>query len=224
MVTLCVCVPRLFEDITEYAERAGVFSIFGEAERERIENISSPVARALSLGGLIALQRLTVLSAVEEKGLEISRAEGGKPYFSGNNNYNFNISHSGELSVAVLSVGDSEIGVDIEAVDRERDPRKISERFFTSEEREELESCDFDRRTFYKLWTSKEARAKFGGEGLARLLSGKRECEGFLCHYAMKYSGREYIMTVCTSQAENIEIIQPDADVEIYKFQESVKK
>lgn len=228
MTKLCVFASfgRQLEDITEYVEQNGVFNIFGEAERERIAGISSPSAKALSLGGLIALKQLTDFCTVEEKGLEISRAEGGKPYFSGNNNCSFSISHSGELSVAVLTINGSDIGVDIEAVDRERDVRKISDRFFTPEEREELACSNFDKRTFYRLWTTKEARAKRVGEGLSRFLvrCGESDDGEYLLHYSVIYNGHEYIMTVCTSHREIVEIIRSDTDVDICKINESVKK
>ena len=228
MVKFCICAPlgRQFDGITEYAKREGVFDIFGEAERERIARISSRVARALSLGGLVALKMLTDTVAMEEKGLDILRAEGGKPYFSGNTDYSFSITHSGELSAAALTTDASEIGVDIERIEANRDIRKISERFFTPTERELLECSDYDRSEFYKIWTAKEARAKRGGEGLSRLLAhgDDRNDEGYLCHYLVRYGGEEYVMAVSLSATDSIEVLTPHRDIEILEIQESVKK
>ena len=227
MVTLCVCAPcgRRLEDITEYAESIGVFRVFGEAERDRLEGISSPKARALSLGGLIALYRLTETLGKEKKGLEIARTAGGKPYFSGNNKYSFSISHAGELSVAVLTDGEN-IGVDLETLEQSRNIRGISDRFFNENEKRELSGSDFDSRIFYKLWTAKEARAKRSGEGLSSVFSGtaKKNAEEYISHYTLRQGEREYAMAICTSAHQRIEMLKEDLNIEIYKFQERVEK
>ncbi|MBO5845646.1 MAG: 4'-phosphopantetheinyl transferase superfamily protein [Clostridia bacterium] len=227
MVTLCVCAPcgRRLEDITEYAESIGVFRVFGEAERDRLEGISSPKARALSLGGLIALYRLTETLCEEEKGLEISRVDGGKPYFSGNDKYSFSISHAGELSVAALTDVEN-IGVDLETLEQSRNIKGISDRFFNENEKSELSEAGFDIRTFYKLWTAKEARAKRSGEGLSRIFSdtAKKDVEEYISHYTLRQGEREYVMAICTSAKQSVEMLREDLNIEIYKFQERVEK
>ena len=59
MVGICFFAPFDCTDISldELALREGVFERFGMGERERINKISNPVGKALSLGGLIALGR-----------------------------------------------------------------------------------------------------------------------------------------------------------------------
>ena len=83
----------------------------------------------------------------------------------------FNVSHSrGKVMVGVSSRGD--IGVDIEC-QRERDSyRSISERFFSSEEKQWLKrekSMQLER--FYDIWVAKEAVSKALGLGMALPLS-----------------------------------------------------
>ena len=222
MTVICVCAPFEWSlnGLTEYAESAGVFNTFGVAERDRILRISSPRSRELSLGGLIALKALTDKFVAEEKGLEISRTGKGKPYFSGNNNFKFNISHSGELSVAALvTEGGQDVGVDIEAVDANRDFRKLAERFFNAEEREYLISCSYDKFAFYKLWTAKEARVKYCGEGLSSIIvsHGEPYEELFLTRFGVRYGGRDHIMTVCLPTFDEVVVAEPLGDIEIYR-------
>lgn len=223
MTVVCVYAPfeQSPEYITEYAEKFGVFDTFGKSERDRIERISSAHSRILSFGGLIALKNLTDRFAKEEKGFEILRTERGKPYFSGNDNLKFNISHSGELSVAALVTdGGWDVGVDIEAVNGDRDFHKLAERFFSAEEREYLRVCSYNGVAFYKLWTEKEARAKLFGDGLARIvaLRDERTEETFFSHFEVRHGGCNYVLTVCSPNFDGEVVTLTFGDIEIYKL------
>ena len=67
--------------------------------------------------------------------------------------------------MAVVGVtGRADIGVDIEAVDSNRDLHALAERIFTPSE---LAEWNRDRATFFERWTLKEAYAKARGVGLA---------------------------------------------------------
>lgn len=102
----------------------------------------------------------------------------GKPFLKGIPLY-FSLSHSGNY--VLCGVSEAEIGVDIQE-ERIVDFRKISQRFFTEEERRILEACsencdsegevgkregeEAPRKLFYRLWTQKEAYGKLTGGGL----------------------------------------------------------
>ena len=69
MVGICIFAPLAYTDaeLTSLAECEGVPSRFGKGERERINKISNPVGKALSLGGLCALGR-----ALNAAGVKVS--------------------------------------------------------------------------------------------------------------------------------------------------------
>lgn len=93
----------------------------------------------------------------------------GKPYLRDHSDLQFNLGHSGGF--AVYGVSGEELGVDIELVKPLTDWRKISQRFFSPREVEELESLDPTQqlRGFFSCWTRKEAYTKAVGEGIATL-------------------------------------------------------
>ncbi len=79
------------------------------------------------------------------------------------------VAHSGAL--ALIATAGFEVGVDVEAPRRIRDPVGLAARFFTPAEREHVERAPADRRErrFLELWTAKEAVLKATGRGLAGL-------------------------------------------------------
>lgn len=94
---------------------------------------------------------------------EIVRLSGGKPCFSHFPNLHFNLSHSGGLALCAL--GDSPVGVDIQIVKdtwREELPRRVCSR----EELAWLDGQEDRWGAFAQLWSLKEARVKYTGEGL----------------------------------------------------------
>ena len=103
---------------------------------------------------------------VEEKGIsplpQMARGEKGKPYFPTCPGLHFSLSHSGTLSLCVLSEG--EVGCDIELVR----PRKESLPAYILDEKGLKWFRDRGSRweDLYTLWTLKEARVKCTGEGL----------------------------------------------------------
>ena len=99
----------------------------------------------------------------------------GKPYLRDHPDVQFNLAHSGGL--AVYGVGGEELGVDIEFVKPLTDWRKISQRFFSAREVEELKRLDPTQqvRGFFSCWARKEAYIKAIGEGIATLA---RFCAG----------------------------------------------
>ena len=91
----------------------------------------------------------------------------GKPYLQDSPGLHFNLAHSGDR--AIYAVGTEELGVDIELIKPVRDWQKISRRFFSPREADELAALDPDKQIagFYACWTRKEAYIKATGEGLA---------------------------------------------------------
>lgn len=133
---------------------------------------------------------------------EIRYGECGKPGVDG---ICFNLSHSHDMVVCVIS--DKIVGCDIEKVGEERNG--IAERFFTINERDYLEQFDSDvkKQEFYRLWTMKESYIKMTGEGTSLALdrvefeiadSVNVYRDGKLCDcYIKEYEVPGYKMTVC---------------------------
>ena len=83
----------------------------------------------------------------------------------------FNLSHAGES--AILGITRSRnIGVDIEAVNRNVECDKLAKRFFSTHERAWLRHLPEEERSrcFFRIWTCKEAFLKAQGFGLTRSL------------------------------------------------------
>ena len=93
----------------------------------------------------------------------------GRPYVEGRPDLDFNISHSGQLSVISLS-RESRIGVDVEIVVAKENLLEIAKRVFSPEEVGFIqESYSKTERMilFYRLWTLKEALIKADGRGFS---------------------------------------------------------
>ena len=86
----------------------------------------------------------------------------------------FNVTHSRGL-VGIALCREVEIGVDIEAMDRQIETLEIAKGSFSREEIAEIEGAsDSEQRilTFYRIWTRKEAVLKAHGHGLIKSLDG----------------------------------------------------
>lgn len=122
---------------------------------------------ALLAGQLLKLE-------IEKKGLcyeklEFAENEYGKPYIVGNDNLFFNLSHSKEMAMCVMS--GREIGCDIEYIDcTDMDMKKNMARLFMSENEYsgliKLQDEDFFD-YFYRCWTLKESYVKAVGKGFS---------------------------------------------------------
>jgi 4'-phosphopantetheinyl transferase len=95
----------------------------------------------------------------------------GKPFLAAApaaGNIQFNLSHSREVVLLAVTRG-REIGVDVECVDEGFAFGEVAKRFFSGKEVSMLRALpsEFQRETFYKCWTSKEAFLKAKGTGLS---------------------------------------------------------
>ncbi len=93
--------------------------------------------------------------------IKILVAPNGKPYT--NNNVHFSISHS--KNYWICAVSKTNIGIDIQKKVN-LNYLKISERFFSSNERQYVMKHGED--AFFQIWTRKEALAKYTGDGFFR--------------------------------------------------------
>ena len=210
MVVICSLMPFSYtkEELWALADEARVFLRFGEGERDRINKISKDTSAALSLGGLIALSRAVDKLGIECGELTIHRDGFGKPCFLKDGAPAFSIAHAGKISVAAISSGGVSVGVDIERIDEGRDTLRISEKFFSAAEKEMLSLADDKLFEFYRIWTSKEALMKHGGEGLVSVMSAdSAHSECVFSHYPISFENDKYILTLSSDGKEEIVLI-----------------
>ncbi len=117
---------------------------------------------ASSLGKLMA-QQLVMQAGVRERELSLlSTGEFGKPQLQ-LPNIDFNVSHSHDRVVAVVSTSKS-VGIDVEAI-RSIDLTEYKT-IFSEKEWELLMASKQPHQQFFELWTKKESLLKAYGSGL----------------------------------------------------------
>ena len=102
--------------------------------------------------------------------LEFSTSPRGKPSLLQPLGWHFNLSHSAQL--ALVAVGHSELGVDLEKRRHLESLKQIASRHFSTVEVEALRAVPAAEQlaAFYRCWTRKEAYVKALGSGLSSAL------------------------------------------------------
>ena len=102
---------------------------------------------------------------------EIARQHRGKPYFVGNGDVHFSVSHSGDF--VAVAFGKTPVGIDLQQHKcRDYETRedtilrhkKIASRYFHPEEQAYLENDPWEG--FFRIWTAKESFVKRTGQGI----------------------------------------------------------
>lgn len=102
------------------------------------------------------------------KEIVIELQEKGKPFIK-NEALAFNLSHTKEMGLLAVS-SHVDIGVDIEKIKASANYLEIAKRFFHPEEYDHLvkiENIHDQQKTFFMVWTAKEAILKATGQGIA---------------------------------------------------------
>ncbi len=118
--------------------------------------------KKLCLAAGVALDRLLKDLGLREKDVNVVYLELGKPYIEGHPKIRFNISHSGDMAIAVIS--SKEVGCDIER--RGRYSEAILSRCFCEDERIYVSSSADPDLAFTRIWTAKESFLKALGLGI----------------------------------------------------------
>ena len=174
-----------------------------ESNREYIEKIEGradiPASESLFALALLYDQILSLPCRVDTSSLVFERNAMGKPYFK-DSDVKFNISHSHGYVACATSIGE-ELGVDIEAsyVSEER-ATKLAQRYFPESEASAVLSAP---QKFARIWSEKEARAKFFGNILADLLEKEKKIHENPSQNEIKlhsFSHGEIPVTLCTKR------------------------
>ena len=172
--------------------------------KDYIENIRERKNDRAACESLFALallyeQLLSLPCRIDPSALIFDRSELGKPYFK-DSRVKFNISHS-KGYIAVASSIDEEVGVDVEASELPYDRAiKMAERYFSISEIKEVKNHP---ESFARIWSRKEAKAKFLGESVGNILSAEQNQEyssKISEIYAHSFSIGKIPITLCTKR------------------------
>lgn len=103
---------------------------------------------------------------IESKNINFKKNKYGKPYLKDHQEFNFNISHSGDF--VICAIDDKPIGIDIEKI-KQIEYKEIAKNYFTVSEFQYIISQDSENNLskFYEIWTLKESYIKCCGLGLS---------------------------------------------------------
>lgn len=105
-------------------------------------------------------------ASYENMSREIYRTEKGKPYFN-EIPVEISVSHTEDMWVCLINEGKYPVGVDIQKI-KGLNHERVAGRYFTDDEKSYMQANGDS--AFFKIWTHKEAYAKFTGRGLTKEL------------------------------------------------------
>ncbi|MFV8753214.1 4'-phosphopantetheinyl transferase family protein [Nannocystaceae bacterium ST9] len=144
------------------------WALLADDERERALRLILASKRRQAVRARAALRRvLAGYLGLDPTALRFDYGEHGKPTLA--RPITFNLSHSHELGLLGVLLGERELGVDIEHARPGRAFDAIAEHFFADDEAAWMRSLapDASVEGFYRTWTHKEAYLKALGTGLS---------------------------------------------------------
>lgn len=153
------------DDITEIQIKH-LLTIISEEKKQKIEKFRFKEDFLRSLyGDILARKLIANRIGIKSKNIKFYQNLNGKPYVFGKAGVYFNISHSKDWVVCVISK--YECGIDIEKI--KNIDMSIAERFFSKNEYKTLlyKKGKEQIELFYDLWTLKESYIKWKGKGFS---------------------------------------------------------
>ena len=123
---------------------------------------------------------LSKLMGIKAKSVRIAESETGKPFIS-DSDLTFSLSRTKNMFAFVIGKDNQFLGIDIEQIKPEIDFKSISLNYFSVEEQRSILSFKDladQKRTFFEIWTRKEALLKAIGVGINNDLAKVRVLEG----------------------------------------------
>ena len=137
-----------------------------EYRQKKAMSFKFPKGKMQSRGVGLLLRQACVDAVLGLADAHVAYGENGKPYLTDFPEVKFNLSHSGERVMCVLSP--FETGCDVETIKGDRG--RLAERFFMPEESawiKHFETLEKQSDAFYRLWTLKECYMKVTGRGMS---------------------------------------------------------
>lgn len=162
----CIHIDQILEK-TSFQE---MIQYVSAEKQDRIQRFRKPIDATRSLyGDLMIRFILCKYHGFSNNEISYDYQEFGKPYLPLNPDFHFNISHSGDWVIGVVSK--DLVGIDIEKItDVKTDFSSLA---FTDEENQKLMRLHESERNahFFELWTLKESYVKATGKGLSEGLN-----------------------------------------------------
>jgi len=185
-------------------------------DRKNRVNSSSPQNKPLLIFSEILIRIVaSKLLNIDYCEATFSHNSYGKPYLSDYPNFHFNISHSNDT--IVLLVSDSPVGVDIEYINEPC--LKIVDRFFLEEEKDYINSDNNNKSIrFYEIWTRKEAFIKYLGKGLSIPLNSFNVFDSSIAPHFKTYYIDDYVISSFYKNCDSILAPIQITEMEINSF------
>lgn len=175
-------------------------NLLSNEKQHKIEKLKKEEDQKKSVISTLLLNDILKLNGLDSS--DVVYNEYGKPYLK-NNEFNFNISHSGDYVVCVISK--NEIGIDIQQIRKIND--LIVQKKFTVSEQEYVK----DDLTFTRVWTLKESYIKAIGKGLYQKLE---DVETIKNNYICKIENYQfqsmviddYCLSICYNRQDRFKI------------------
>lgn len=155
----CVCIREMYNNPSLFSR--AVEKLPWNDRKEKISGFVHNKDKYLCATAGVLLKYLFEINGIRD--CTLLKNEYGKLYSKSCPELHFNLSHSGDYAVCVLS--DSEIGADVEII--KNGDFQLARLFFTDKENEFLEKSEEFDRDFFRIWTLKESWLKRIGIGLS---------------------------------------------------------
>lgn len=189
-----------------------LLSIVSLKRQERISKIRFPIDKKLSLfSELIVRMLICQTICLDNDQITFMENQYGKPYLIGHPNFHYNISHTRDAIVVIVS--DKQVGVDIERIGKA--DIEIARRFFTKNELNYITAfSESESEKFYEIWTKKEAYVKYIGKGLSIPLNSFDVLSEKLEYLIKTVNKKGYIISFCSDDVlghfDIVELSQED--------------
>lgn len=196
---------KTFSEYEKYLE------FVSEERQKRIMRFRFEKDKIISLcAGLLTRYSLGKTLNTDPKTLRFEREKNGKPYSADFENIHFSLSHSGNL--IVLAVDNCRIGADTEIVKKSKE--NIAKSFFTNNEYKYIINSENPTKSFYMIWTMKEAFLKMTGDGLTKGLDNFDVFDANFEKMFKTYSYNDnYMITICKDNWNDEELLTKKVNI-----------
>ncbi len=160
---------RIFEtiDVRKFEDESFLSDALANASnfrKKKYEAINNHLGKLQVIANTYLLDKCLKELGLHERDMEYIVEKNGKLRFANEPDVHFNLSHSKNMSLAVVS--DEPVGCDIQFIDKVDE--KLYDLVLSEEEKKYVvgASCTSPEERFYKLWAMKEAIIKKDGSGL----------------------------------------------------------
>jgi len=181
---MIVCLYNESDKVWSHKEQEKKLDFLTFSLKERILTYQDPKDRQLRIMGKLLLKELLQQFQLSDRiGLSnIQYTQYNRPFFD--SEFEFSTSHSGEISVCAGTIN-AKVGIDLEQI-RQVNVKDYKELFTDREWKMIKESKDINR-SFYTLWTRKEACLKAIGTGVAVSFASIDVCSDIVTHEGYEY-------------------------------------